>query len=81
MPTPKQTRALYKRVRFHWWQLHKALNDAHNAEVIKYDSSKYGELAPCFSMGELKERIENTTLKARAEALKQEVMDEMKDVW
>lgn len=81
MPTPKQVRECYKRLHYHSWQLQKALDHAHNLEVIQYDSSKYTEEAPCRAMFELRERIDATTAKARAKALKDEVMRELKNAW
>lgn len=34
MASPKRTRKLYARIRYHYYRLQCALNDAHNAGVI-----------------------------------------------
>lgn len=81
MPTPKQVREHYKRLRYHMWQLQKALNDAHNADVIVYDATKFAAEAPCACMHELRLRIEKTTEATRAKAMKDEIMSEMKAVY
>jgi hypothetical protein len=80
-PTPKQVRFHYKRLRYRWWLLQKALNDAHNANVIEYEDGKFNEQAPCRTSSELRDRINLTTEKARARAFRDECMDELKDVW
>lgn len=78
MPTPKQVRDHYKKIRYHLYRLRCALNNAHNVEVIQYGQYADG---PCAAMDELVQRIETTTEKTRAQAFKQECMNELKGVW
>lgn len=81
MPNPKKVREHYKKIRYHMWRLQNALNNAHEAEVINYDPGKFNEEAPCYTMAQLRDRVEKTTAITRAQAFKDEVMSELKDVW
>lgn len=81
LPTPKQVRFHYKRMRRRWYLLQEALNDAHNANVIAYPEEKYHELGPCASNWQTRERIEFTTKEARAKAIHDEVLNELKGVY
>lgn len=77
MPTPKQVRYHYRRLRRAWYQLQKALDDAHNAEVIEYEEA-YSVAAPCSTNFETKKRIEATTEKQLAKAFREEVLADLK---
>ena len=79
MATPKQVRAAYKKIWFHLYHLQCALNEAHDKKIIQYDD--YNKESPCFSLYDVQSRIESTTEKARAKALEDEVMKELKGVW
>jgi len=81
MPTPKQVKEHYKRIKFHLYHLEQALNNAHDKEVVQYPPDKYSEESPCRMLAEVRNRIELTTQKARAAAFKTECMNEMKRVW
>jgi hypothetical protein len=86
MPTPKQVRHHYKKCRRYLWLLQRALNDAHNADVIDYrprsiNSNDPALLSVCSSIGEAKIRFEKATEQARADAFKSECMSELKDVY
>lgn len=76
MPTPKMVRYHYRRLRRAWYQLQKALDDAHNADVIKYE--KYQEQSPCQTNWETKTRINATTEKQLAEAFRDEILADLK---
>lgn len=78
MPTPKQVREHYKKIRYHFYRLSTALHKAHAADVIVYPNNRYEEEGPCRSLEECRIRVEKTTEKARAEALRIEVMRELK---
>jgi hypothetical protein len=78
MPTPKQTRAFYRRIRFHLYHLQRALNDAHSAEAIAYDKYEDG---PCYALYEVKDRIHATMKDALAAATRDEVMRELKGIY
>lgn len=81
MATPKQTRAVYKKIRFHLYHLRCALNQAHQMEVISYPNTEFREKAPCASLEELSNRIRLTTEKALALSMREEIMKELKNVW
>jgi hypothetical protein len=73
MPTSKQ-------VRFHMSRIYKlidrlddALTEAHNADVIEYDSKNYAEEGPCFAFSEVKSRVNKTTEKQLARAMRDEI--------
>lgn len=78
MPTPKQVRFHYKRIRRRLYMLQNALNAAHNADVIVYDGYSNG---PCCALDMVRVRIEETTKDTRATAFREECMDELKKVW
>lgn len=73
MPTPKQVRFHFKRVENAWYRLLDAMTDAHNADVIVYDSTKYVEEGPCKAHRETKERFLKTTEKVLAQAMREEI--------
>lgn len=52
-------------------RLRDALNEAHNLEVIRYDD--YEAESPCKTNWETWKRIQNTTEKALAEAMRREI--------
>lgn len=81
MPTPKQVQFHYTRLRKRWFALQRALDDAHNADVIKYPEGTYNEQAPCWASWELRKRIDATTEKQRAEAFKEQCMDKIKGIY
>lgn len=76
MATVKQTKEIYRRIRYHEWNLQKALNEAHDRKIINYDV--FDAEAPCWAMALLRERIEKSTMKARAQAFKDEIMKDLK---
>ena len=75
MPTPKQTRYHYKRIRKAHNALTVALNEAHDARVLVYDSQEYKDESPCATNWQTEERIKATTEKALAQAMREEIMD------
>jgi hypothetical protein len=75
-PTPKKVRKHMQTIMRRWYALQKALDAAHNDEVIVYPSDKYTEQGPCWASFELKDRIYKTTEKQRAEAFMQEIKDD-----
>jgi hypothetical protein len=79
MPTPKQVRYHYKRMMYRWRQLQNALNDAHNASVIKYPDGAYRDEAPCASHWVTRDKIDATTEKNLANAMRSEIKKEMKN--
>ncbi len=78
MPTPKQVRSHYKSVRYFSYHLRRALSSAHEARVIVYDDYNKGPIA---ALMEVMNRIETTTKDARAQAMKDEVMKELKGMY
>ncbi len=76
--TPKQVRNHYKKIRYHMYRLQTALHNAHNADVIKYGDSVD---SPCSALYKCRELVDKTTKDARAEALKDECMNELKGIW
>lgn len=73
-PTPIQVRYHYRRVMRAWWKLHKALTAAHDAKVLIYDKDKFGEESPCATNYKTADRIEITTEKQLAKAMRDEIM-------
>lgn len=78
-PTPAQVKKHYKAIRYFYYKLHQSLNSAHRVGVLNYQN--YEIESPCYMMSKVKERIDNTTMKSRADAFKRECMDELKNVW
>ncbi len=62
-----------RRIWFHYNRLQNALNAAHNDGLIKYDDSKYAELAPCQTLWETRGRIEATTKNQIADLVQREI--------
>lgn len=81
MPTPKQVKEHYKKIRYHLYRLQVALNNAHEAEVIVYDDGRFVDEGPCYSLDQCKKRIELTTMVARAMAFRTECLRELKGIW
>lgn len=79
MATLKQTKKVYKQIRYHLYHLQCALNRAHDLRVIRYED--YSEESPCKTLMQTKNRIKLTTEKALAEAMSEEIMKELKGVW
>lgn len=75
MPTLKQCRYHFKKIARARYALANALNDAHNANVIEYKDQVD---SPCDSLWECWERVGRTTEKAMANALKGDVIKELK---
>lgn len=73
MPTPKQVRYHYGKISRLRWRLQCALNDAHNADVIKYDGKNYEQESPCKSLYECLDRIKATTAAQLAQAMREEI--------
>ena len=61
------------RIYFHWENLRKALNHAHDLEIISFPNDKYSEQAPCWALYELDTRIDKTTQKVLADTLQREI--------
>lgn len=80
MATPKQTRAVLRKIYYHMDKLQDALNQAHNMKVIDYpdEPDSYTNHAPCKAASECRDRISKTTLKARADAFRTEIMATIK---
>lgn len=76
--TPKQTRAVMRRIYLYQRRLQQALNDAHNIGVISYPKDNYNENAPCWAMVELRSRITQTTEKALADVIRTEIRASIK---
>lgn len=70
-PTPKQVRSHFRRLSRLRYQLQRALDRAHEAEVIEYQD--YKTQSPCQSLYETWERIKQTTEKSLAQALRDEI--------
>lgn len=79
MPSPKQVRKSYKSIRYHIYRLQNALSAAHALDCLVY--TNYPLESPCSSLDELRKRVELTTEKPRAQALKDECMNELKGIW
>lgn len=73
MATPKQVRFHYARLRKLTSALSLALNEAHDANVIRYDKDKFQEDSPCKTHWQTQERIRLTTEKALAQAMREEI--------
>lgn len=67
--TEKSMRRKLKRIWFHIDQLHNAMIDAHNKDLINYPDDKYREEGPCYTLNELRERVRKTTQKKIAEVI------------
>lgn len=89
MPTPKQVRHHYKRCRQRSYMLLTALREAHDAGVIDYEA-KYNietkqlkDTLPsvCDAVYVAKENFEAATKKQLANAMRTEILDELKGVW
>lgn len=75
MPTPKEVRFHFGRLKRRFRLLSEALDAAHRAEVLMYDS--YPEQSPCKTNFETWERIKATTEKQLAAAMRGEIYKEM----
>jgi len=71
--TPKQVREIMRKIYFHQDRLQRALNEAHEKEIISYPQDAYEEKAPCWATWEARRRIDATTEKAMALAMKNEI--------
>lgn len=88
MPTPKQVRHHYKKCRRYFYLLQRALNDAHSCNVINYKEKKNanGYFEPtlesvCGAVSDAKERFDISTKDQLANAMKEELMRELKGVY
>jgi len=72
-PTALQVRHHYGKIAKLRHQLQEALNDAHNANVIRYDSKFYNEQSPCKLLYQVWERIKLTTHDQLAQAMRDEI--------
>lgn len=72
MPTPKQVRFHYLKM----WKLHRklalAMNAAHHANVIQYKD--FTAESPCSTHCATEDRIDSTTEKQLAQAMKEEIL-------
>lgn len=78
MTTPKQVRKVMKKIYYHQDKLQDALTEAHNLGVIAYaekEENSYFNYAPCSTAYELRKRINITTQKTMADALKSEILN------
>lgn len=73
MPTPKQTREAYRKIIIYTRKLHAALCDAHRKGIIEYSDGKYQEEGPCYSLSQVRDRIDMTTEKALLNAIRTEI--------
>lgn len=71
--TEKKMRAHLRRIWFHYNNLQRALNRAHDENLINYPHDTYKEQAPCASMWEVKKRIELTTKDTITEIIHSEI--------
>lgn len=81
MATVKQTKALYKKLRFHIHHLRSAIHEAKEIGVIREDEKiAYEEtvLNPFYKMAN---RIDKTTETACASAFKEELLKSMKGIY
>lgn len=76
MPTPKQVRYHYGKLNKLMDKLQEALVAAHTAEVIVYSQEFYKEQGPCFSFWEMNSRVDKTTEKQLAEAMRKEIKEQ-----
>ena len=74
IPTPKQVRYHYKKCRTLFEKLERALRDAHEAGVIQYDQTNYVLESPCPLVFDADRRLDKTTEKALANAMRWEIM-------
>jgi len=51
-----------------------ALTDAHNAGVIDYDQKQYQEIGPCYSLRQVRERVDLTSKEQLFRAMKSEIL-------
>lgn len=77
VPTSKQVRFHYGRIKRLRYKLQQALNAAHDAKVIEYKD--YNTESPCKTLYETDTRIELTTKDNRALAMHNEIMKELKN--
>lgn len=81
MATPKQVREIMRKIYYHQEKLQDALTEAHNKGIIKYEDKEensYFKYAPCSPAWECRERVNKTTEKALAQAMKTEIMRTIK---
>lgn len=87
MPTVKQTRHHYKKCRRYFYLLLNALNEAHDLKVINYEEKYHdGKLVSqlpsvCSKVYEAKDNFETATKRQLAEAMKNELMSELKGIY
>lgn len=88
MPTPKQVRHHYKQCRKAFYKLQTVLNEAHRLGVINYKPVKNEKgyfndtlESVCDSVYTAKERFEIATKDQLADAIRKEMMDELKDIY
>lgn len=77
MATPKQVRAIMKRIYYHQAKLQDALDEAHHKNIIAYNKDEegsYHKYAPCSPTYESRQRVEKTTEKALAQAMRTEII-------
>jgi len=77
MATPTETRRIMKKVYYYQIKLQEALTEAHTAKIIVYDHDEEGSYhkhAPCSPAYESRQRVDKTTQKQLAEAMKKEIM-------
>lgn len=73
-PTPKQVRFHYKNLQKLHARLQLALTAAHHAGVIVYDDAKFADESPCATHWKTDQRIDLTTQKVLARAMREEIM-------
>lgn len=88
MPTPKQVRHHYKNCRKLFYKLKKALNEAHDLGVINYQERKNAEgnyrptlPSVCETIWEAEDRFEGATRDQLANAMKAELMKEVRGIY
>lgn len=74
MPTPKQTRYHYKKVKNLFTRLEDALYKAHKAKVLNYVEAEYQTASPCPLVYDADHRFEECCKEALASAMKTEIM-------
>jgi hypothetical protein len=77
-PTPKQVRYHYKKLQSLYNKLQNEIFAAQRAGVIDYDTTEYLKLSPNIALSECHTRINSTTEKQLAAAMRIEIMKEVK---
>lgn len=75
--TEKKLKRHLHRIWFHYDRLRAALNEAHHAGVIVYEGD-YQDVAPCWAMDEMRDRLKAATKDVIAETIHDEIRDKIR---